>query len=174
MAAFRNDLLLIGHIGGAFGLRGDVRLHAETDRPDHLAEHIQTVYIGSSQTPYRLLRVHEHKPGVLLLKLEGLTSREDAEALRRSAVFIVQTEAAPLAADEYFLHELYGLRVETEDGTLLGEVREVLETGANEVLVVQRPDQQKDLLLPMTREVVRVLDPAGGRVVVRLLAGLLD
>lgn len=171
MTAVHDDLLLIGHIVAAFGLRGQVKLRAVTDQPDHIARHVRTLYIGAKRTPYRLVSLFEHKPGLLILSLQGVANRDAAEGLRGTEVFIQQRDAAPLGEGEYYLHELYGLRVETPDGAVLGTVREVLETGSNDVLIVARPDQS-DLLLPMIRDVVEQLDTAGGRVVVRLLDGL--
>ncbi len=166
-----DDLLFIGQIIAAFGLRGQVKLRATTDRPDHIARHVSTLYVGRTFAPYRLHEMFEHKPGLLILTLEGVQTREQAEDLRSAEVYIHQHDAAPLDEGEYFLHQLYTLRVETETGETLGSVREVLETGANEVLVVARPDQS-DMLIPMIRDVVQELDLAGGRVVVRLLEGL--
>lgn len=182
-----DPFLLIGYISGPFGLRGQVKLKAITDQPDHLAEEVETVFLsprsgrrpGTSEPPpdllshpYRLREVIQHKPGVLLLSLHGVTTREAAEHLRGSEVFIRESDAAPLEEDEYYLHQLYHLRVETTEGELLGEVREVLETGGNEVLIVARPGQP-DVLIPMIRDVVQELDLAGRRMVIRLVEGLL-
>ncbi len=166
-----DELLLVGYISDAFGLRGQMRLRAVTDRPDHIAQHVRTLYVGAGYIAYGLRDIFEHKPGVLVIQLEGITTREQAEDLRTCEVYIHEHDAAPLEEDEYYLHELYGLQVETEAGAVLGQVREVLETGSNEVLIVARTDQP-DLLLPMTREVIQHLDLAGRRVVVRLLEGL--
>ncbi len=176
-----DDLLLVGYIAGAFGVRGQLRLKAVTDQPEHLEQHIRTLYIRRhSRHPerealvaYALRKVLLHKPGVLVLTVEGITTREEADALRQAEVFIREQDAVPLAEDEYFLHELYDLRVETDEGVLLGSVREVLETGANDVLVVAR-DEQPDVLIPMIYDVVQEIDVAGGRVVVHVLEGLVE
>lgn len=167
-----DQLLLIGTIVAPFGVRGQLKLRAVTDRPDHLRRHIHTVYVGPRYQPYRLRSVAEHKPGLLIVSLDGVTSRDEAEDLRQSEVWIDQAVAAPLQEDEYYLHDLYNLRVETIDGTVIGHVREVLETGANEVLVVSRSGQS-DALIPMVREFVETLDIPAGRVVVRIIEGLL-
>jgi len=104
--------------------------------------------------------------------LSGVTTPEEAENLRGAEVAIRERDAAPLEADEYFIHQLYGLTVVVEDGAEIGRVREVIETGANEVLIVARLGQP-DALIPMIHDVVQDLDIAGGRVVVRLIEGLL-
>jgi 16S rRNA processing protein RimM len=184
MSVAPDELLLIGRITNAFGLRGQVKMRSLTDRPDHIEQHAEQVYLSTAPalaaprrppaphyTPYALTAIAEHKPGILLLTLEGVHTREQAEALRGAEVFIHQQDAAPLDEGEYYLHQLPGLRVETESGEEIGYVHEVLETGANEVLIVARPDQT-EILLPVIRDVVQELDIARGRVVVRLLEGL--
>jgi 16S rRNA processing protein RimM len=172
MADLTDEFLLIGQVVAPFGLRGQLKLRATTDRPDYIERHVRTLYLGRAHTPYKLRSMFEHKPGILVVTLAGVTTREQAEDLRRSEVFIQQRDAAPLAEGEYFLHQLYDLRVETEAGEEIGHVTEVLETGASEVLVVARPDQS-DALIPMIRDIICELDFAGGRVVVRPLEGLL-
>jgi 16S rRNA processing protein RimM len=120
-----------------------------------------------------LKQVFEHKPGLLVFTLDGVTTREAADALAGSEVAILESQAAPLAEGEYFVHQLYGLLVVTDSGEEIGRVREVLVTGANEVLVVPRPGKT-DALIPMIRDVVRELDVSAGRLVIHPLEGLLS
>ena len=168
-----DNTILIGQIVAAFGVRGQVKVKAITDQIEHLRRRIHTLYIGPKLREYAIKGLIEHKPGLLILTLSGVTTREQAEDLRGQEVSILEAQAAPLADGEYFIHQLYGLKVVTEDGEEIGTVGEVLETGANEVLVVKRPGQS-DGLIPMIHDVVRDLDTAAGRVVVHLLPGLLD
>ncbi|HNP69631.1 MAG TPA: ribosome maturation factor RimM [Kouleothrix sp.] len=168
-----DNTILVGQIVAAFGVRGQVKMKAITDQVDHLRRRIGTLYLGPKLQAYQLKRLLEHKPGLLVLTLGGVTTREQAEDLRGQEVAILESQAAPLAEGEYFIHQLYGLKVLTEAGDEIGTVGEVLETGANDVLVVKRPGQS-DGLIPMIHDVVRELDTAGGRVVIHLLPGLLD
>lgn len=172
MTPSADELLLIGEIVAPFGLRGQVKLRCVTDRPDHIERRVRTIYVGAAHIPYTIRNVFEHKPRLLILTLKDVTTREAAEDLRGAEVAIVETDAAPLAEDEYFLHQLYNLRVETVEGLEIGHVHEVLETGSNEVLVVTRPDEN-DVLIPMIRDVVAELNLAEGRVIIRPLDGLL-
>ena len=167
-----DDTLLIGQIVAPFGVRGQVKMRAYTAHVEHLRRGIRVVYIGDERREYPLTGVIEHKPGLLVLSLGGVASRDAAESLRGAEVAIRERDAAPLEDGEYFIHQLYGLAVVDEQGAEIGRVREVLETGANEVLVVTRPDQP-EALIPMIHDVVQELDIAGGRVVVRLIEGLL-
>jgi len=167
-----DETLLIGVIVAPFGVRGQVKMRAYTAHVDHLRRRIRSVFIGDARREYTLKGVIAHKPGLLVLSLSGVTTPEEAENLRGAEVAIRERDAAPLEADEYFIHQLYGLTVVVEDGAEIGRVREVIETGANEVLIVARLGQP-DALIPMIHDVVQDLDIAGGRVVVRLIEGLL-
>jgi 16S rRNA processing protein RimM len=168
-----DNTILIGQIVAAFGVRGQVKMKAITEQIDHLRRRVHTLYLGSKLQEYTLTGLIEHKPGLLILTLANVTTREQAEDLRGQDVAILESQAAPLEEGEYFIHQLYGLTVVTDQGEEIGKVREVLETGANEVLVVTRPGKS-DGLIPMIRDVVQDLDPASGRVVIHPIAGLLD
>ncbi len=167
-----DELLLIGRIGTTFGLHGQVKMAAITAKIDHLKRKIKTVFIGPKYREYQLNGVAVHKPGMLVLTLEGVTTTTAAEELRGTEVFIREQEAAPLAADEYFIHQLTGLLVVTDTGEELGKVREVIETGANDVLVVAKPTGG-EALIPMIRDVIVDLNVAAGRITIHPLEGLL-
>ena len=167
------EMLLIGQIVAVFGVQGQVKVRAITDKPDHLRRHIRTVYIGPTLQPYTLSKVFMHKPGLLIMTLGGVTTREGAEELLKKEVSIREAEASPLEEGEYYIHQLYGLKVFTADGTLVGEVREILETGSNDVLIVSRRGQN-DALIPMIRDVVQEIDFDDGRIVITPLQGLLE
>lgn len=169
-----DELLLIGQIAAPFGVKGELKLKAFTDRPDHIRRHVRTLYLqlGKAQTEHTLVRLHEHKPGLLILTLKGVATRDAADELRGAEVYIKAADAAPLAEDEYFLHELVGLEALTVEGQPIGTVREVLETGAGEVLVIARPGQP-DALVPMVRDFVARLDLPARQVVIAPIEGLL-
>lgn len=168
----RDDLLLVGQFTVPHGIRGQLKLFAVTNRPEHLSR-VKTIFVGDELTPYKLVRAAEHKAALMIVTVGGVDTREAAEALRGQDVYIRQSDAAPLEADEYFLHDLPGLRVETVAGETIGTVKEVIETGANEVLVVTRPEGG-EALIPMIKDVVKQLDVAGGLIVVEPLPGLLE
>lgn len=167
-----DDLLLIGYVVGPFGVRGQLKVKALTDRPDHIARHVRTLLIGPARAEFTLKRLAEHKPGLLIADLQDVTSRDAADELRGQEIYIRAADAAPLDADEFFLHDLVGLAAQTEDGQAIGKVREILETGAGEILVIARPGQP-DALVPIVRDFIAALDIPGGRVVIRPIEGLL-
>ena len=168
------DCLLIGLVVAPFGVKGQLKLKAFTDRPDYIARKVRTIFlqVDKTRSEYTLVRLHEHKPGLLVLTLKEGRDRAAADALRGAEVYISEAEAAPLATDEYFIHQLVGLNAVSAVGQPIGKVRQVLETGAGEVLVIARPDQP-DALVPMVRDFIARLDIPGGEVVITPIEGLL-
>ena len=167
-----DDLLLIGTIVAPFGVKGELKLKSLTDRPDLLGRRIRAVFVGKARAPHTIARAYEHKPGLLVLTLQGVADRDAAELLRGEEVYIREADAAPLAEGEYFVHQLYGLKVFGEAGEEIGGVREVINTGATDVLVVARKGQP-DALIPVVKDFIVELDIPGGRVVIRPIEGLL-
>ena len=170
--AGHDDFLLVGTIGVPFGIRGQVKLHALTSRPEHLSR-VKIFFVGEKFQPVKPRRLFEHKPNVFVVTLQGIGDRDAAETLRGAEVFIRESDAAPLDEDEYFLHDLPGLEVETVAGEPVGTVKDVLETGANDVLVVTRLDGS-EVLIPMIRDIVKSLDIPAKRLVIEPMEGLLS
>lgn len=158
------ERLSIGRIVGAHGVRGTVKLKIWTHFPERIP-HLEYVYLGEDPTPRRLLRARV-QGDLAFLQLEGITTRNEAEAMRGVVVRIDRSQAAPLGEDEYYQFEILGLQVVDEAGNVLGRVIEILETGANDVYVVQRPDGS-ELLLPAIRSVILAVDLEQQRLVVR-------
>ena len=152
------------------GVRGELRMRILTDYPDRLST-LEVLYFGPAYLPCRLVGARRHR-AALLIRLEGVTDRTAADRYRGMLVYVAIADAVPLQDGEYYLFQLRGLRVVTEDGRELGTLEDVLETGANDVYVVNGPGGE--VLLPAIPDVVREVDVPGGRMVVHLLDGLLD
>jgi 16S rRNA processing protein RimM len=119
-------------------------------------------------------RVRFHQR-LVILKLAGCDSRDQAENLRGQWLQVPIEEAIPLAEGEYFYYQLIGLQVETAGGELLGKLAEILETGANNVFIIRNSRHRTgDLLLPDIPGVVLDIDLKAGRMVVKLPPGLRD
>ena len=165
--------LVVGEIVGAHGIRGEVKVALETSFPERF-QRLTSVLIGppdgKAYRPYRLLGARLHK-SFALLQLAGVPDRTTAEEMRGLVVAIPSSEAMPLGEDEYYVHQLQGLAVVTEDGEALGTLEDVIFTGANEVYVVQGEDGG-ELLLPAIEDVVLEIDLEAERMTVRLLEGL--
>jgi 16S rRNA processing protein RimM len=163
--------LAIGRVIRAHGLRGEVSVAVLTDFPERFKT-TEWVYLGNEfeATPYRLQSFRWHKQNVLLT-LEGVTNRTQAELLRGQLVQVPLEEAVLLPDGSYYLYQLIGLKVEDTSGKFLGTIKAVLETGANDVYVVEHEGQE--LLLPAIPDVVKNVDIAAGIMVVHLMDGLI-
>lgn len=151
----RLAFLEIGTIARPHGITGEVKVQTSPEYLDVL-QHVTRVYLdGSTQaTEIKGYRVHQKSA---LLKLEGVNTRNDAEAMRGTRVAIRVRELPSLPEGEYYSHDLVGLRVVDETGRQLGELGEVLATGSNDVYIV-RTAEGKELLLPAIESVIRKID----------------
>lgn len=163
--------MAVGRITKPHGVNGEVRVELLTDVRERF-EWLDTIYLGETNPrPVSIESVRYHQ-GVVLLKLAGYPTRTEAETLRGVLLQVPESEAVPLAEGEYFLYQLVGLPVFTEDGTLIGQLSEVLETGANNVFVIDGP--QRQYLIPDIPDVVREIDLDARRMVIHPLPGLID
>ncbi len=163
--------LAIGRVVRAHGLRGEISVAVLTEFPERF-EATEWVYLGDEfeATPYRLESHRWHKKNVLLT-LSGITNRTQAEQLRGQFVQVPLEEAVPLPEGAYYLYQLIGLRVITIDGEYLGSVVDIIETGANDVYVVDHEGQQ--ILLPAVLDIIRSVDVEAGEMVVQVIDGLI-
>ncbi len=167
--------LLLGEILRPHGIRGELRMRVLTDFPERIPT-LAAVYIGVGPAspdvkPYQVEHMRMHQ-AYGLLKLQGVEDRSQAELLRDLLVMVPLENAVPLEPGEFYLYQLIGLAVETVDGEALGTLRDVIETGANDVYVVASP-AHGEVLLPATDEVIVRVDIAAGVMVVNLIEGLL-
>lgn len=161
--------LVIGEITKPHGVRGEMRVMPLTDRPERFTW-LQEIYLGENgetPVPVAMARLHQN---FVLLKLKGYETRDAAESLRGTKLFIPADQAIPLEEGEYYLYELIGMDVLTDAGEHLGEVTDVIETGANNVFVVEGAEQE--LLIPDIPDVILDIDFEDGRITVQPLPGL--
>lgn len=165
------ELLLIGEVVRPHGVAGEVKVAIAPEYLEVLREGVDRVYLGPRQKPYVVLNTRPHQ-GALLLLLEGVQSRNEAEALRGARVYVRVGDLPPLPEGDYYVHDLLGLQVYDQDtGALLGELTEVLATGSNDVYVVRRPNGA-ELLLPALESVILLIDLEAGAMRVRVPPGL--
>lgn len=149
------------------GLKGELRVHAYNPEAPHLQANAR-IWIGGIGW-----RIESSRPdrGAWLLTLEGVSRREDADALRH-ALIEAPDESIARVPGEHFVHELVGLEVVTAGGLVVGRIEEVLQPGANDVYVVIGPGGE--VLVPATSEVVQSIDLDSGKVFITPLVGMLD
>lgn len=170
----RPNWFQIGEIVGVFGVRGEVRVKCHLDDPD-LALGLPHWWLGDDPaTLQQVCLVNGRRHGVgLVVKLEGWDSPEAAQVLARRSVWAPRDSFPAPEEDSYYWQELTGCRVVDEtSGEELGVVRGLFATGSNDVLVVGKPGEREERLLPFIRDVVVAVDMDNRVLVARLLPGL--
>jgi len=170
-AAGEPAFLAVGKVRRPHGVAGDVLVEICTDFPERLKSN-STVYAGEKAFPLTISRQRFHNDGVLLA-FDGFTTPEQVGRFRNQILYIKSADAAELPEGEYYFHELIGLSVTDETGEFLGEVTEIVQTGANDVYVVTN-GAGRELLLPAISEVVLDVDLVSKSMKVHLLPGLLE
>ncbi len=162
--------LVIGRILKPHGVGGEVRVELHTDLPERFTW-LEVVYLGKEHPrPVGVEGVRFHKAWALV-KLEGYDSREEAATLRSEWLQVPEDQSIPLEEGEYFLFQLIGLDVYTDEQDYVGQISEVLETKANNVFIVHGP--MGEVLIPDIDEIVLEIDLEAKRMLIHPLDGLL-
>ncbi len=156
----------VGRVRRPRGVRGELSVDSLTDFPERFQPGA-TLWAGGSPHTIRGARKHHE---AILLELDGIDTREQAEAWRGVTLEVPETALRQLDEGRYYRHQVIGIEVVDGEGHALGRVEEILETGANDVYVVRTEDQE--LLVPAIDSVVREVDVAGGRMVIEVLPGM--
>ena len=161
--------LVVGFLRRAHGVRGEMIMDLHTDFPERFQSGRELV-IGEDRRAMTLSSVRPHAKG-MLVKFNGVETPEAAGQFRNQWVYVKATDVPDLPEGKLYQHELFGFHVIDENGDSLGELVEILETGANNVYVV-RDDKGKELLLPAIPSVILELDEERRVMRVHLLEGL--
>ncbi|HJA71468.1 MAG TPA: ribosome maturation factor RimM [Candidatus Lachnoclostridium stercoravium] len=167
------NLLRVGVISSTHGVRGEVKVFPTTDEKERFKK-LKTVLLdtGKEQISLEIEGVKFFK-NMVILKFKGYDNINDVERYRGKDLLITREQAVPLKENENFVADLIGLTVKTDEGDILGNVKDVLFTGANDVYVVER-ENGKDILLPAIRQCILDVDLEEQVMTVHLLDGLLD
>jgi 16S rRNA processing protein RimM len=159
-------LVAIGRVVKPQGRKGEVAVEPLSDRPDRFPE-LRRAYVPGPGDGARAVTVIEAWPhkGRFVLKLEGIDSIDQAEALRGLELRIPEDELAPLPEGSYYHHQLRGLRAVDAEGRAVGTVEDILEAGGEAPVLVVK-GARGETLVPLARDFIREVDLAGGRVVV--------
>ena len=161
--------LTVGFLRRPHGVQGEIIMDLHTDFPERMKRG-RKLFVGEDRQPMTLTSVRPHAAG-LLVKFKDIETPEAAGVFRNHWVYIHSKDAPPLPEGQLYKHELFGFHVVDEDGNLLGELVEILETGANDVYVVQ-DEAGKEILLPAIPSVILDLDLDRRFMKVHLLEGL--
>ena len=163
--------LRVGVITQTHGLRGEVKVFPTTDEPQRFLDLEEVIFCkGRQEMPLRIRSARLFKQ-LVILSFEGRERIEDVQALVKGELFVRREDALELSEDEYYISDLIGLKVTEEDGGVLGKVTDVIQTGANEVYVVQTGDGE-ELLLPAIHSCILSVNVEEGLMIVRVPKGL--
>lgn len=166
------EKLEIGQIVNTFGIKGEIKISPFTDDIRRFDD-LEDVYVRTKKETklYKVENVKYHK-NMVLMKLEGINTLEQAEMLRNAFLEVDREHAVPLKEGTYFIADLIGLDVYTDEEKLLGKVEDIYNTGANDIYVV-KDELGKQILLPGTKEVIKRVDLEKEKIIVHLIPGLI-
>lgn len=165
------DLLQVGVITTTHGVRGEVKVFPTTDDPARFKK-LKNVILdtGREKIDLEVAGVKFFK-NMVILKFKGIDDINDVEKYRKKSLYVTRENAVKLKKNEYFIADLIGLKVESDEGEDLGILSDVLQTGANDVYVLSK-EGEDDILLPAIKECVKEVDIENGAILVHLLPGL--
>ena len=166
------DLLQVGVITSTHGVRGEVKVFPTTDDPRRFKGLKKvTLDTGKERKELHIQGVKFFKQFVIL-KFEGIDNINDVEKYKRCPLLVTREDAVPLEEDEYFIADMIGMEVATEDGEAFGTLKDVIGTGANDVYVVESL-RYGDVLIPAIKECILSVDIEENKMKVHLMEGLI-
>ena len=167
------NLLRVGVITSTHGVRGEVKVFPTTDDMNRFKK-LKTVILDTGKEHKTLtIELVKFFKNMVILKFKGLDNINDVEMWRQKDLLITRDQAVKLSPDENFIVDLIGLTVMTDEGEKLGELKDVLQTGANDVYIV-KTGSGKEVLLPAIKDCILNVDLEKGEMLVHILDGLLD
>lgn len=157
------DRVTVGSIGGAFGVHGEVRLKSFCADPAAIADYAP-LYTENGTVFAQIVLTGQTNNG-FTARVDGITTKEQADALKGTALLADRATLPALPDDEYYYADLVGLTVLDTGGTLLGRVKSVADHGAGDLLELIVPGQSETVLLPFTLAAVPTVDLASGRII---------
>ena len=168
----RDQMVCLGRIIGAHGIRGEVKIDSFTELPEEIGAYGELSDESGART-FEITELYEGPKGILA-RLKGVTDRNAAEDLRGMRLYVPRSRLPRLKDDdEFYQADLIGLAAEA-DGAVIGTVRAVQNYGAGDLLEIDVPGRKNSLLVPFTHAVVPTVDVKAGRVVIVPPPGLLD
>ncbi len=167
------DRFQVGVLTSPHGVRGEIKVYPTTDDPRRF-KRLKEVILDTGKEN-RILEIESVKfsKQMVILKFKGFDNPDDIAKYRQCSIYVTRENAVRLGKDEYFIADLMGLKVHNEDGEEIGVLRDVLETGANDVYIIDLHDG-RELLLPAIKDCVLDVDVEGGQMKIHILDGLLD
>lgn len=165
------DLLQVGVITTTHGIRGEVKVYPTTDDA-HRFDYLESVLLdtGKELCELEIQRVKYFKQFVIL-KFRDVDNINDIEPYKGKSLYVTRDFAVPLEENEYYIADLIDMDVFLEDGSLFGTLKDVMETGVNDVYVIHTTDK-KEVLVPAIKDCVKEVDVEQNKMIIHLLKGL--
>ena len=165
------QLLQVGVISSTHGVRGEVKVFPTTDDVKRFKKLKKVILdTGKEQLPLEIEGVKFFKQFVIL-KFDGIDNINDIEKYKGKSLLVDREHAVKLKKDEYFIADMIGMDVFTEEGELFGALKDVMETGANDVYIIEMTDG-KEVLVPAIKQCILDVDIENRKMVIHLLEGL--
>lgn len=166
--------ITIGQIGAPYGIHGELKVLPLTDFPERFLKTRKVCLRCGDELQEKVVEHASLHKGMVLLKLAGIDTPEEAAGYRGVLLQVRESELCPLPEGHYYRYQIIGLDVCTEAGDLLGQVAEILDTGSNDVYLVKTGKSPEELLIPAIKEVVLKIDLEKRRMTIRPMPGLLE
>lgn len=168
-----NKMFNVGKIVNTHGIKGEVKVLRISDFEERFAPG-ESVYVIKNDKPIKLIiTAHRIHKGFDLVQFKGYENINLVEPFKGCELKIREEQLTDLNEDEYYYYEIIGCEVFTTDDKKLGQIKEILSPGANDVWVVKQ-NQGKDILIPYIEDIVKEIDIDEGKIVIEPMEGLLD
>ncbi len=161
------EKLEIGKIVNTFGIKGEVKVYPYTDDINQFKK-IKKVYINNEEKEIESVKFHKNN---VILKIKGIDNMTEAENLRNT-VIEANRSTKKLPENTYYIADLINLDVYTDENNFLGKVKDIYNTGANDIYSIETPEG-KEILLPAIKDVIKQIDIENKKIIVHILKGLI-
>lgn len=176
MGDMGEDLFRVGCVATTHGVRGEVKVYPTTEDAQRFKRY-KEVLLKAPQGQQEDRRMHIESvkffKQMVIVKFKECQTMEDAQRLRGAELYVPREKAIPLKENEYYISDLIGMQVDSDEGVPLGVLDDVMQTGANDVYVVKQTDG-KEILLPAIKECVKLVDVKARHMTVHLMPGLVE
>lgn len=167
------DLLRIGVVTTTHGIRGEVKVFPTTDDVNRFKTCDEVILVTKEGNLALHVEGVKFFKNIVILKFREFSNINEVEGLRKCDIMVTREHALPLKEGQYYLCDVVGAEVVEEDGSHIGTVTEVIETGANNVFVI-RTEEGKEVLFPVIPDCIKEVDTERGLVTAHIMKGLME